>query len=527
MAILASRANVRGWRAVAAVAAAGTVAALLAGCSGGGKSSSSTQATTLTIAASSAPGSFDPTKDSNGGTQTMYQELAYEPLIEKAADGSYAPGLATKWGYVAGQEGKQFELTLRQGAKFADGTAVTAEAVANSLNYFSKNVTGPSAASVKGITAQAEGSDKVLLTAPTPNPIIAELLTPYNLAGNVMSAAGLAKPSALANATFGAGPYVYQPSQSVTGDHYVFTPNKYYYDQKRIHFKEVVIKVISNNTSAMQALRSGQVDVFAGDSTQVSTAKSAGVKIYSGTNGFTGLFIMDWAGKLSPALGNQQVRQALNYAVDRKAIAKAVFGDYGTPTDQPNTPGWDAYDKSLENTYSYDPAKAKQLLKDAGYGNGFSFALVYNSFEPTTAKVVQAVADQLGKVGVTVKLTGASNFSELGTDLSSNKFSALSLGWGGQTQFVNTNQLWVQGASVNPYNNTVPGLPAAFSAYTSSTDADRNAKAQAVQKIIVDQAVSIPVVQSKGLWFASSKLKGFKLDPTGNPNNAADWTLGK
>ena len=510
--------------AAAAVVVAGALA--LSGCSSGGSTASS-GAQTLTIAASSAPLSFDPSKDSNGGTQTMYQELAYQSLLEKDSSGKYVAGLATKWGYVAGQEGKEFEVTLRSGAKFADGTAVTPAAVAASINYFAKHATGPSAASFSTLSAAAEGSDQVMITSSSANPIIDELLTPYNLGGYIISPAGLKKPSALANATFGAGPYVYQPSQSVTNDHYVFTPNKNYYDQKRIHFSKVTVKVIANNTSAMSALRSNQVQLFAGDTTQVSTAKSAGVRISAATSGFTGLFIMDWQGKVAPALGKQEVRQALNYAIDRKSIASAVFGAYGKATDQPNTPGWDAYDPSLESTYPYDPAKAKQLLADAGYANGFSFELLYNAFEPTTAKVVQAVADQLGKVGVTVKLKGAQSFSELGSDLTSGTSSALSLGWGGQTQFANTNQLWTPSASVNPYKNTAPGLAPLFAAYNSSTSADRTAKAQAVEKQIVDQALSVPVVQQQGLWFSSKKLQNFKLDPTGNPNNIADWTLSK
>lgn len=521
----AHRARSARLKVAVAVTVLGTAAACLTGCSSSG-GGSSTAATTLTIAAASAPISFDPTKNSNGGTQTFYQELTYEPLIEKSSSGAYAPGLATKWGYVPGHEGTEFEVTLRSGAKFSDGSAVTAAAVANSINYFSKNATGPSSGSFQGITATGESSDKVLLTSATPNPTIAELLTAYNYAGDIINPTGLAAPSKLANATFGAGPYVYQPSQSVTNSQYVFTPNKYYYDQSRIHFKKVVVKVISDNTSALSALRSGQVQIFQGDNTQSSAAKSAGQVVTAATSDFTGVFLMDWEGKVVPALGNLQVRQALNDAVDRPAIAKAVFGTYGKATEQPNTPGWDAYDPSLNNTYPYSPTKAKQLLSQAG-DSAFSFNLLYAAFEPTTTKVVQAFAQQLSQVGVTVNLTGASNFSELVSDLGKGTYSGLSLQWGGQTQYSNTNELFTTSASVNPYKNTVQGLDKAFQEYNTSADAGRTAAAHAVEKILVQQAVSVPIVQQQNLWISSPKLKGFKLDPTGVSNSPADWTLTK
>ena len=504
------------------VAVGALAAGTLTACSTSGSSTS----TTLTIAASSAPLSFDPTKDSNGNTQTFYQELAYEPLIESNGQGKLVPGLATKWGYEAGHEGTRFDLNIRSNAKFADGTKVTTQAVANSLNFFIKNATGPTAVSYAGLSAESISASQVRITSATPNPIIADLMTPYNIGGNIISARGLADPTGLAKASFGAGPYIYQPSQSVAGDHYTYLPNKNYYDQSRIKFSKVVMKVIANNNSALQALRSGQIDLFLGDSTLVSSAQAAKLTIVHAPSSFDGFFILDWKGKIVPALGNVKVRQAINYAIDRKAIAKAVYGDYGSALDQPNTPGWDAYSKSLDSTYPYDVAKAKKLLTDAGYGSGFTMSIMYTAFEPTTTKLIQAVADQLSKVGITVQLKADADFAALGADLGSKQYAGVSLTWGGQTQFVNTNELWQKASALNPLGNEVDGLASAFTSYAASTAADRESSAQAVQKVLVDQAVSVPVALVDTIWIASPKLKGFTLDPTGNANNPADWSIG-
>jgi peptide/nickel transport system substrate-binding protein len=152
---------------------------------------------------------------------------------------------------------------------------------------------------------------------------------------------------------------------------------------------------------------------------------------------------------------------------------------------------------------------------------------MYASFEPTTTKMVQAIADQLGKVGVTVELVGVANFSEFGTQLATGTISAFSLGWGGQTQFINVNQLWTEGVGLNPYNNDVVGLDELFEAYTTSSDEDRDATAQAVEQLIVEQALTVPIVQQQALWYSSPKLEGFRLDPTGAANSPAHWTLTK
>jgi peptide/nickel transport system substrate-binding protein len=104
----------------------------------------------------------------------FYTELAYEPLIKQSSDGSLQPGLATKWSYV-GTGNKEFDLTIRTGVKFANGEDVTPQAVADSLNYFTKG-SGPTTASFSGVTATVSGTDGVKLVSKTANPVLPQLL---------------------------------------------------------------------------------------------------------------------------------------------------------------------------------------------------------------------------------------------------------------------------------------------------------------------------------------------------------------
>ena len=502
---------------------AGTLAIagmLLAGCSGTSTSGSHSGGT-ITVADNSAPSTLNPVGAGNG-PDLSYQELAYASLIQQDPHGKLVPGLAKSWGYV-GSDNKKFELTLRANMKFADGEPITAKAVAASLNYFAAKGTGPSASAFHLMHATADGALKVVLTTTQSNPVIPSLLSPYFLAGNVIAPKGLNNKKELGTKTFGAGPYVLDNSQTVTGDHYTFVPNANYYDQSQIHYKSFTVKVISDTSSVVQALRSGQVSVGTGDVTTVGAAKSAKLTVLHKPSTWDGAFIIDRTGETTPALASLKVRQALNYAVDRSAITKAVFAPYGTTTDQPNTPGQDAYDPALESKYSYNPTKAKQLLAEAGYSDGFTIKWAYPSFENVTAKVVQAMAADYNAIGIKTELTGAANISEFLTDLRSKQYGLWSFAWGGQSQYANTAQVWLAGGEINPFGQVPDGLAEAFDKYTTASASDSVAAAQAVQAVLVNQAVSVPVSKFDTIVFHNTKVKGVALQDDGLLNNEIYW----
>jgi peptide/nickel transport system substrate-binding protein len=128
--------------------------------------------------------------------------------------------------------------------------------------------------------------------------------------------------------------------------------------------------VITNPTTALSALQTGQVQVALGQPvTSVGAATRAGLKDAAPLTLFLALSLIDRGGKVAPALGDVRVRQALHYAIDRKAVAKVVGAGLGRPIDQMAVPGDDSYDPKLDNAYPYDPTKAKQLPR-RGFGRG-------------------------------------------------------------------------------------------------------------------------------------------------------------
>jgi peptide/nickel transport system substrate-binding protein len=188
-------------------------------------------------------------------------------------------------------------------------------------------------------------------------------------------------------------------SATVAGSQYTYVPNPYYNNKSAIHFSKIIYKVISDPASALAALETGQVDATVGDPSTYAAAQAAGFKIAQAPASYFALHFMDLGGTIVPALANAEVREAMNYAINRAAIAKNILGASAKPTSElPMTSG---FDPKVANYYTYNPAKAKQLLAQAGYPNGFSFTMIIGTAATTQVDLAQAVAQNLAAVGIT------------------------------------------------------------------------------------------------------------------------------
>ncbi|SMD25013.1 ABC transporter substrate-binding protein [Kibdelosporangium aridum] len=396
------------------------------------------------------PVSLNPAKA--GGESSYYLSPAYEPLIYRAPDGTYQPRLANSWRYL-GTGNKAFEITLRQGVTFSDGSPVNADAVKASIEYFRK-AAGQAAAFLAPVTEiTVVGPSTLQLRLSEPHPRMPTLFTQDFLAGNVISPAGIASPELLATQSFGAGPYVLVPAETVANDHYTYTPNPSYWNGKGRHYEKITIKVLPNENTALAALKTGQVDVIAGSYAIADGAKSAGMRITTSPNIVMGIQLNDREGTLSPPLKDIRVRQALNFAVDRVKITKALLGEYGIPVDQPSAPGEDGYRQPF---YYHDPGRAAAMLADAGYPNGFELPVVIPSTPAFPAEMAQAIAAELERVKVRLKITTREPASAA-TELT--KFPASSMGWGVLPAYFMGRGLWLRDAiGMNPFHSSDPML---------------------------------------------------------------------
>jgi peptide/nickel transport system substrate-binding protein len=184
------------------------------------------------------------------------------------------------------------------------------------------------------------------------------------------------------------------------------------------------------------------------------------------------------------------VRQALNYAFDKQGLLKAYGKGYGTPTTQifpPRSPG---YDQALDSKYDYNPTKAKELLAQAGYANGFTLDM------PSTARVGTTlwslIAQQLKDVGVTAKFTDAG--TKFIPDILAPKYAVTWLALQQDpTDWQIINFELAPAAVFNPYKYTDPKVNELITKYhDAKSDAEAAPVIKELNAYIVDQAWFAP-----------------------------------
>jgi peptide/nickel transport system substrate-binding protein len=498
------------------VAALAAMSLGLAACSGGTSSGdspgqrkpSNKVGDTLTMVSVTSPQTLDPAKAVQ--TDSYFEELAYAPLIVRRSDGSLTPGLATSWSYT-GAGNTTFVLHLRPGVMFSDGSALTAQTVVDHLKYVVAS-NGQMAPLLATNTFTATDPLTVTITAKTPNPNFPDLLTQDYVVGGVIAPTGLKSPAQLGTRTLGAGPYQLDPAQTVSGDHYTYVANPNFYDKASVHWRKVVIRVITNPQAVVNALKTGQADIAQGDPSTLSSARSAGLTVTSAPQLWLAVILADRNGKLAKPLADVRVRQALNYATDRDAtdrdaIAKALFAGVGDPTTQPTVPGGYGSDTGLNNTYPYDVNKAKDMLAAAGYPNGFTLKMATPEYQQLNL-IAQALAQQWKKAGVTVQLTDEANPSQYSSATFGGQFPSFMVAFGNIPMWMQGPSLFLPSAAFNPFHVADPALQALADQQAKAPDSQRDQLDQQIEAFLVNKAWFVPVVTTGLPFYARKTVTG-------------------
>ncbi|MGV9802096.1 ABC transporter substrate-binding protein [Mycobacterium sp. NPDC003449] len=380
----------------------------LVACSGPGEGSGGSAGDTLRVAVASDVLPNPALGTVYGDRAAITYSLAYAPLVHVGTDGSLQPALATSWRYIDESESTRnrlFELTLRDDARFSDGAAVDADAVAGWLAYFVETA-GPFSG-VLGPDPQFEAVDEhtVRIRMTAPNPAVASILSDQgpNI-GFIVAPAAVENPDLLSSGTYGAGRYRLDNESSVRGDRYAYVSNEQFYDIDAPDYQKVDLRVIADPASRIQAQLSGQLDVSSGDVATVEAARDAGLNVISAAQGVVFLTLDTVNNTTVPAFADVRVRQAVNLAIDRAKIARAMLGEVGVPASSFLQTDIDA---GLDDHWAYNPERARQLLAEAGYADGLSFpVLVQGAYRGNRGEpLLRAVAKYLSEVGIDVDIT--------------------------------------------------------------------------------------------------------------------------
>jgi peptide/nickel transport system substrate-binding protein len=386
-----------------AAAAASVVA--IAGIAACGSSTGSTTGSGSNAAASGGngtlnwewalPTSWDPVT-STAGWDMHALGLVYASVTTLNAKGDVQPGLASSWKYAP--DGKSVTFTLRSGLKFSDGSPLTATSV-------QENIKRGQTQSNSTVASELSVIAKVVVNSPTSFTLDltqVDYQVPDLLAGKdgmIVNPAYFtaAKVTSLATQPEGAGPFTL--TSYVPDSHANLVRNPGYWDASQIHLQNFNVLSITQPEQILSALESGQVNVAYIAGNQVASAKAAGFKIDVIPSEVVDE--LDIQTTTAP-FTNPKVVQAINYAINRQAILQVQASGYGTVAYQPFPAGFVGYSSSLANEYPYNPAKAKQLLAQAGYSSGLSITLT--SEAGTDDALAEQLQGQLAEAGIKVTI---------------------------------------------------------------------------------------------------------------------------
>ena len=352
--------------------------------------------TTLRVGLTGAPPSKGNPYQNLGTTSNLVWPAFYDTLTYRDNEGAIVPGLATSWE----RDGpKTWIFHLRPGVQFSNGEPLTADSVKVTFDMLRSD-------EARGFSWQREIAsypavdviDDLTVAIHTDAP---DLLTPGLLTGLYIAPAKYLTEmgyQGLQDAPVGSGPFAverWEPAKIT------LTANRTSWHPPKVDRMEML--VVPDSSARLQALIAGRIDVAISVSTdQMEMIEQTGHRTHLRTP--TRILVLSFKSTV-PGLPfyDERVRQAVNYAVNMEMITEVLLAGLVKPASQPATPGSVGYDPDLK-PYSYDPDKARALLKEAGYENGFSFTnIAPGGTLPNDTAILQQIASDLSAVGITMK----------------------------------------------------------------------------------------------------------------------------
>jgi oligopeptide transport system substrate-binding protein len=523
------------------LAACGGSAASPSAPAGSGSSAAPTRGGTLSIAYQSDIATLDPTQGYDVVSWPA-ERLIFETLITYGKQTDLVPQLATDMPAVS-NGGRTYTFTIRDGVNFVkrDGSILrpmTADDVVFSFNRLLdpklKPNPSPVASSffqvIEGAAAVTSGKAKeatgvkkvdehnVSFTIVQPDRTFLFIMAmpfasivPKDLAGE--------DTTAFSADPVGTGPFLltsYDKGQSAK-----FARNPHYWEAGQPSLDGIDFRVGVDPTSALQQVEAGSLDVMGdaippGSFTSVVNDPQYKTQIKSILMVSTWFLSLDTSAPNSP-LSKVEVRRAIEYAIDKENVL-AIWHGAGTVANCIFPPNLFGYDASCK-PYSYDPDKAKKMLANAGYPNGFSTHIFSDTTDPDPA-VAQAIQQDLAKVGIKADLTSQSFETFLGTITVPHKAPLVWVGW--FQDFPDPSDFYepILSCATNVAGNfnlawycnqEVEKLEAA--AKGEQDDTKRVDAYQQVQKMVMNDAPWVPVFHQKWFTVISKRVTNFELHP--------------
>ncbi|MDX3809416.1 MAG: ABC transporter substrate-binding protein [Bosea sp. (in: a-proteobacteria)] len=446
----------------------------------------------------------------------------FDTLVWLTPDFKVEPLLAKSW--TIAPDGKTYSFTLREDVKFHDGTAFDAEAVVANIKYITDKET-PAKVSIALLgpckEAVATGKYTVDIKCATPYaPLLTQLGVPY---------LGIQSPKAIAEYgkdlglhPTGTGPFAfvsYEPNQSLV----VKRNEAYAWNPASVGHKgppdiaEVKFQIVPNAQARVSQFQSGQSQMMQQTPGVHWNAMQKMGRFTAIPVPITGLGICAPVNAKKFPTNDIAVRRAIQYAVDKKGVVQLAEAGAIPPSLTPLQPSMTAYDKSLETMYPFDPAKAEQTLKDGGWtkkdgfwekdGKRLTLTITAISTSTSYPLLAQAMQNYLQKIGMEVNVQQLASPAWLAANINGD-MSLTPLQYIGVDADALSNW-FTAGQYFNWSHYSNPKLDELFKQGREQTDPSKRLPIYAeIQKILMDEAVILPIRQNIDLVMTSKKLTG-------------------
>jgi peptide/nickel transport system substrate-binding protein len=335
---------------------------------------------------------LDPANHYSISTTSVLRHL-FDPLIDVTNDSKFVPALAETWRPV---NNTTWRFTLRKGVTFHDGTPFNADSVVFTLKRVQSNSKLIKSFVYQDIeSVEKDGDYAVIVTSKRPFGSLPAHLT---MLGMLPPSAGK-NEEAFFQKPIGTGPFRF--ASWTHGDQIAMTANPTYWKPGLPKVEKVTFRFIPELSTRTAALRSGELQV-------IDRVTPDLVETLKGTRGVKVLDVpaieaQRWIFQLGKEpVKDQRLRQAISLAIDRGVIIKELLKGYGRPVDSPVPPGLIGHTSLPPKVY--DPEKARQILKQAGYSNVSVDIVLMKDFYPKQLEITQAVAAMLGDVGIKLNI---------------------------------------------------------------------------------------------------------------------------
>ncbi|WP_279046115.1 ABC transporter substrate-binding protein [Cedecea davisae] len=497
---------------------------------------------TLVYCSEASPESFNPQIASSGPSFVASSQTLYNRLIDfNPSDNTPIPSLATEW--KISPDGKTYTFTLRQGVKFNSNKFFKPTRDFNADDVVFSVMRQKDANNPYHKVSQANyeyfndvGLDKLIVdvkklddyhvqfTLSEPN---AAFLADWGMDfASILSAeyadamlkAGT--PERVDNNPIGTGPYALQDYKIDSVIRYVANPN---YWKGEVPTKHLIFSITPNVQTRLAKLQKNECQIIPAPSpVQFDAIKADKNLALHSIDGLNVGYLAFNTGK--KPFDNALVRQALNYAVDKKAIVNAVFMGSGTVAKSPIPPTMLGYDKDLKD-YDYNPEKAKALLKQAGLEKGFDTDLwsmpVQRPYNPNSRRIAEMIQSDWAKVGVNAKIV-TYEWGEYLAGMRKGEHSSALFGWmsdnGDPDNFADT---LLGCGSVASGSNVARWCDKNYDALVQKAKLTSDPAARAklyvqAQQVYYQQAPWIALANGKTFYVTRSNVSGYSVSLAGS-----------